>query len=405
MAGSERDARSVLGLLKDRDIALFLAGKLLSSSGAWIQNIAAAVLMFELTRSALMVGLVSTLQFFPTAALALLAGMLSDRVDRRRLLMWGRGLSACVICGLSLLLILRGVDGFGGPPVLLAVMGLSGVGWAISMPPMQALIPALVPPADLEQALATNAAVPSLARTVGPVIGAGLLVLGGPALAFGVAGAGHVLFVVLLMIVRPRPVARLGRASIFGGLGYLWIDRRALWLIVGVAMLNFGADPVLTLSPSLANSLDYGEEAVGFLVTTFGAGAVFLSVALRRLRRLLTLRLTGIVGYLVAGIGLAVVAFSTELIGALVGFFLNGVGWMMATVSVTTRIQRRVPEELRGRVMALWSLAFLGCRPVAALASGWIADEVSLQAAFLTAAVLTGLSAVFSRVSYPEPLR
>ena len=171
-------------------------------------------------------------------------------------------------------------------------------------------------------------------------------------------------------------------------------------VIMGVVMLNFGADPVLTLSPSLVDTFGHGDEAVGYLITAFGVGAVTVTVTLRVLRRFMTLRVSGIVGYLVAAAGLGFVSVTMELGPALVGFFINGAGFMMANVSVNTRIQRRVPEELRGRVMALWGLAFLGCRPIAALISGWVADEFGLAVALLMVAVLTAFSAMFSRVSY-----
>ncbi|HSI92544.1 MAG TPA: MFS transporter [Jiangellaceae bacterium] len=390
--------RTAPALLRDRNFGPFVVGKIVSSCGVWIGQIAAAVLMFELTRSAFMVGAVSMMLFAGPLLLALWTGALVDRRDRRHLLMVGRGISALAAGMLALLLVGSGVN----PQVLLVSAAVMGVGHAVSLPAMQALTPGLVPDEDLEQALAFASVAPSIARTVGPALGAGLLVVGGPELAFATAALTHASFVLVLAVVRARPQRREdGRPSIFGGLRYLVHDRTTLLLMAGVAMMGFGADPVITLTPSLADRLGGGSELVGLFASVFGVGAVLVVVAFRRLRGMLTLRLVGVAGYLVVGLGLVVAAVVPSVQGAAIGFLINGAGFMMATVALTTRIQRRVPDELRGRVMALWGVAFLGSRPVAAPINGAVADLVSVQAAMLAAAAVVVAAALLARVRYP----
>lgn len=317
--------------------------------------------------------------------------------------MVGRALSGVAMGGLALAILVLGLDDFGGPPVLLFAMGISGIGWAISAPSMQALIPAIVEMRDLEPALAANAAVPSIARSVGPVLGAGLLVIGGPAAAFAAASAGHLLLGVILAFVRTRPLSKAtSRPKILGGVRYLASDRYVTLLIIGVAMLNFGAEPVMTLSPSIADALDLAPEAVGYLVSAFGIGAILMTLVLRPVRAVLNLRQTSHLGYVIAASGLVVVATTSSFLGAIAGFLINGLGFMMATVAVNTRIQKRIPEELRGRVMAIWGLAFLGLRPVAALANGWMADGIGVRPAVLASAAVALISAQFTRVRSPD---
>lgn len=390
--------RTAPALLRDRNFGPFVVGKIISSCGVWIGQIAAAVLMYDLTRSAFMVGAVSMVLFAGPLLLALWTGALVDRRDRRRLLMVGRGISALAAGVLALLLVGSGI----GPQVLLVGAAVMGVGHAVSLPAMQALTPGLVPDEDLEQALAFASVAPSIARTVGPALGAGLLVLGGPALAFAVASLTHGFFVLILGWVRARPQRREdGRPSIFGGLRYLVNDRTTRLLMVAVAMMGFGADPVITLTPSLADRLGGGSELVGLFASVFGIGAVLVVVVFRRLRGLLTLRLVGVTGYLVVGVGLVVAAAVPSVPGAAAGFLINGAGFMMATVALTTRIQRRVPDELRGRVMALWGVAFLGSRPIAAPINGAVADLVSVQTAMLAAAAIVVAASLLARVRYP----
>jgi MFS family permease len=377
-------------LLRDRAFGPFVAGKVLSSCGNWIQQIAAVVLMFELTRSAFMVGMASVLLFAGPLVLALWIGVLVDRYDRRLLLMIGRVISGLAVGLLAIALAAFGVDGFGGPTVLLVTAAVMGVGHALSAPAMHALTPALVPDEDLEQALAFSSAAPSIARTVGPAVGAGLLLLGGPALAFGFAALTHWLYVAILAAISARPQQREATAPrILGGLRYLLTARAAGILLLAIALLGFGADPVLTLAPALADQLGGGEQLVGLFVSVFGAGAVVVVVLFRTLRRVLALRTVGVAGFLTVVIGLAIVALAPSATGATVGFLINGAGFMMATVALNSRIQRHVPDPLRGRVMALWGVAFLGSRTIAAPFNGAMADLLSVTAAILIAAAVS----------------
>lgn len=403
-SGSVVRGRTAWTLLRDRTFGPFVLGKILSSSGNWVQQIAAAVLMFELTRSALMVGMVSVIMFAGPLLLALWTGALTDRLDRRHLLMAGRIVSAAGAGLLAVLLMVLGVDDFGGRVVLLACVAVMSLGHALSAPAMQALTPGLVPDEDLEQALAFASVAPSIARTVGPALGAGLLILGGPALAFAAAAGTHVLFAFVLLWIRARPQRRgTGRPSIFGGVGYLINDRRAGLLLVAIALLGFGADPVLTLTPSLAHQLGGGSRLVGLFATAFGLGAVLTVLLFRPLRHLMSLRRAGVAGFLTVAVGLTAAASLPGAGGAAAGFGVAGAGFMMATVALNTRIQRRVPDELRGRVMALWGVAFLGSRPVAAPINGTIADLSSVTAALLTSAVIVLAAALLARVRYGSP--
>lgn len=389
MSWSERRSRRPLELLWDRAFGPFVVGRVLSSCGSWIQQIAAAVLMFELTRSALLVGAVSVVLFGGPLVLALWTGALTDLLDRRKLLMVGRGLSTTAAGALATLLLVRGVDEFGGPAVLLVGAGVMGIGHSLSAPAMQALTPGLVANEDLEQALAYASVAPSIARTVGPALGGGLLLLGGPGLAFAAAAAMHAILVAVLAMIRvKRPQRRVsGRPGIFGGIRYVLANRTVGLVLVAIALLGFGVDPVITLTPPLAAEMG-GDELVGLFASAFGVGALIAVLVFQRLRTWLSLRRTGVVGYLVVALGLVIVGAFGSVAGVVAGFLVAGWGFMIATVTNNTRIQRGVPDELRGRVMALWGVAFLGSRPIAAPINGAIADATSVTIAMFAAAAV-----------------
>lgn len=333
--------RGALELLVDRTFGPYFGGKLISSFGMWIQNLGSSVLMFDLTGFAFMVGMVSVMQFLPAALFALFAGALTDQFDRRRLLILGRTVAGGAVLVLAALLTVLGTEGFGGPIVLLALVFVAGLGWTLSNPAQQALLPSLVPMADLETALALNASGPSIARTVGPALGA-LLLVAGPHMTFWVGGLAHLAFAAVLVFIRGRPQELpRQRPSVWGGLRYLRDDRKAMALMIGVAFVAIGADPVMTLSPSIAAELDGGDQAVGILVFAFGLGAVSFTLTVRLIRQVLGLRILGVLGFWTLATGLVVVGLAGHLWVAAAGFVLAGAGFMMGSVTLNTRIQRR----------------------------------------------------------------
>lgn len=169
-------------------------------------------------------------------------------------------------------------------------------------------------------------------------------------------------------------------------------------LVIGMALLAFGVDPVITLTPSMADQLGGGSALVGLFASAFGVGAILAIVLFRVIRRLLSLRRTSVAGFLFVALGLACAAVAPSVAGGATSFLIAGAGFMMAAVALNTRVQGRVPDELRGRVMALWGVAMLGSRPLAAPVNGAIADHASVTVALLGAAAIVLASALLVRV-------
>jgi MFS family permease len=398
--------RTTVALLRDRTFGPFTIGKIFSACGNWVQTIAAAVLMYDLTGSALMVGSVSVVLFAGPLLLALWTGQLTDRRDRRLVLIAGRTISAVSVGLLAVALLVAGIHGFGGPGVLLAFAAVMSIGNALTGPAMHAITPGLVPDEDLEPALALASVAPSLARTVGPAAGAGLIVLGGPGLAFAVAAATHAAFVAVLLVIRARPRQRgADGPGLLGGVRYLISQRSSGLLVIAMAMLAFGADPVITLAPSMADRLGGGSELVGVFASAFGSGAVLIALTFRQLRRLASLRHLGVAGFVGLAAGLVGVALAPSANGVTGGFAVAGAGFMLGAIALQTRVQRRVPDELRGRVMAMWGVATLGSRPLAAPINGAIADHVSVTAALLFAAGVVLSASLLARVRTGDVLQ
>lgn len=383
-------ARGSLRLLGDPTFGPFFVGQLLATAGVWVHNIAAAIVVYELTRSAALVGAVSIAQFGPQLLLASWSGAMADRGDRRRQVVWGRLVTVLGSGGLALWIATIGLDGVPGALAVVAAALVVGIGFALGGPAMQALIPSLVRPSELASGVTLSAAPFTLARAGGPAIGALIVTTAGPAAAFAVAAASNLAFAVLVMVLAIPHVERspASDGSVRAGFRHIRGDGAVLALLLGACTVGIGADPVITLSPPIADALGGGSRLVGWLASAFGIGAVLAFPLLGWLRRRAGLPRMASGGLLVMAAGLGLLALAPVAWLALGAMGIAGVGITLAVTSLSTQLQQRSPEHLRGRIMAVWLIAFLGSRPLAAGVNGGIADVLSPAAAL---AVVVGV--------------
>jgi MFS family permease len=390
----------------DRTFGPYFWGNIASSMGMWAYSIAAVVLIFELTGSPLYVGLVTIVQFSMPLVVAPVGGALADRFDRRRLLIAAQGASAAAAGALAWALTWPGTDRAAAVWWLLIVSFALGVGIAITDPARHALVPALVAPADLGQAVALNTVTFNVGRAAGPAVAGLLLVSAGAEVVMLLTALCYAVFVVTLLVIRPRPTERHGGAErgMAAGLRHVLDDRRKLALLLGVGVAGIASDPVITLTPLLAGELvgpsggsfgiDSEELAVGLLAAAFGVGAVMTMFGLHFLHRRFGRQRVGIAGLALLGLTMAGLAVAPNLAVAGAVLITAGVGYFLAITSLTTLLQLTIPEFLRGRVMALWGVCFLGSRPVAAFVDSHLAHLFSPQTALLALAAAVGVAAV-----------
>lgn len=395
MTIDERPARGSFRLLADPVFGPFFVGKLLSTAGIWIHNIVAAILAYELSGSAFVVGLVSVAQFSPQLLFAPLSGALADRGDRRRQLIVGRLIAASGSGGLAIAIAVVGVEGLPGAwPVVLAAL-VVGIGFVVGGPAMNALLPSLVRPNELAGAIALNSIPFTVARAGGPAVGALIASTTGPAAAFAVAGVANLLFALIILPLRiqGRAAPNAGDRRVRAGFQYLRTDPAIVLLLIGVAAIGVGADPVITLTPSLSAGFGAGSTLVGVFASSFGVGAGSGFLVLTPLRRRLGLDRLATTGLSLMAFGLTSAAISPTPALAIVALGVAGSGMTLSLTSLSTQLQQRLPDELRGRVMALWSVAFLGSRPIAAGLNGALADATSARVAFVVTASLVAVAA------------
>ena len=370
-------------VLRTREFGFYFLGNALSASGGWFQNLAGALLIYRLTHSAFLLGVLNFSNFIPILVLAPWAGSIADRVDRRRLLLLTQTIAVGLAGGLA---VLR----WGGAATPAVVIGFAlalGVVSAFSAPAQQALIVSLVPREEVSTAVALNSMTFNLARVLGPALAAVTVTYLGIAAAFALNSLSYLVFVCVLLLVRPRPQRRATaeESRLSESFHLLRREPRLVAFLLIVTAVGFASDPVNTLAPAFAHAFGHRDTVSGAIIGVFGAGAVTAAflvagrVVASRRRMAITLAL----------LGSGIVAFSLSpwLPLGLVLLFVAGFGYLASNTAATTQLQLGVDETQRGRIMALWSMGFLGLRPVASLLDGVIASVAGVRTAGVVLAV------------------
>jgi MFS family permease len=383
-----------LQALSHRDYRLFWIGQLLSRIGTWMQSVGQAWLVLELTNSPFRLGLISTLQFGPVLLFSFVGGVLSDRVAKRKLILATQiamMLQAFALSGL----VWTGHIEYWHVAVLAAIYGVAN---SLDMPARQAYVVELVGKPDLLNAIALNSAVFNGARVVGPALAGSLIAAYGVGTAFLINGISFVAVLAALVAMRtdgaPHPGARATmREEIMQSLRYAGRTPRillvlALLLFVSLFVINFNV-----VVPLIARDVfAAGAHGFGLLMACLGVGAVLgaVGVASAGLRRPSMAMV--VVAALVASAGVLGLGFVRRF--ALAGAILvvTGMAQIVFTSSVNSTVQITVPDAMRGRMMSLYVLVFVGVTPLGAFVTGWLAETFGIA----TACALGGAGGLIS---------
>jgi len=406
-AASESPQRTTLAArfsaLGHRNFRLFWTGQLISLVGTWMQSVAQGWLMHRITHSAFWLGLLGFTQFFPVMLFSLWAGVIADRVNRRRLLLWTQSLFLLQAAALALLAT-TGVLSPAHPErawMLLALAGFYGLVSALDMPTRQSFIVELVGKEHLPNAIALNSSAFNTARIVGPAVAGVLLAVVGEGGCFWLNALSYVAVIwSLTRIVLPSRESDLSgpqtRSTLMEGVRYAWTTRpiRNLLLLLGVTA-GIGFQYQLLLPVYARDILHAGPKTYGLLVTAFGAGALLGALRLTGKQDRSKLRFNLLVGLGACGVGLAVFAWSRFLLLSLAAGALGGFGLIVYLASTNTMLQLMIEDRFRGRVMSLYTLMFAGTAPIGALAAGALAQRFGAPFSTSCSAVLMLLGALF----------
>ncbi len=394
-------ARSrTFAVLRHQGFRWIWLGALFSNVGNWMETVAQSWLVQEQTRSPFMVELLAASEFIPAALLMLSAGALADRHDRRKLVLFGQIAMMVLAAVLAVLTHL----GLASPWVIIALAFAEGAAWASVTPAWQALVPALVPRAELPAAIALNSAQFNSARLVGPMIAGALLTAAGAAFVFDLNVLSFVGIVAVIWVVR-IPAAPLAAAHTSGGelahsggvrAAVRWAthERGPRRLIIGLFAFALCAAPVQGLLPSYADSvLHIGAHGYGLLLSCLGAGAIVGALTLSRVshnyprHHLIPLSMLGF------SLCAMLYAFSRRPVLCGAALTVGGVFWVWSLAGSSTAMQLLVPDQLRGRAMSVLSLATTGPLPLGHLLGGTLAHTLGIRPAML---ITSGALACFA---------
>ncbi|WP_348268452.1 MFS transporter [Edaphobacter paludis] len=370
--------------LRHRNFRLFFTGQSISLIGTWMTRIATAWLVYRLTGSALLLGVVGFAGQIPTFLLAPFAGVLVDRLNRRNLLVWTQvlaGVQSLAMAALTLAKVITIHE-------IIALSAFQGLINAFDMPGRQAFLVQMVSEGegnpdkqDLGNAIALNSSMVNMARLIGPALAGIVIAAVGEGYCFAIDGFSYIAVVVsLLMMVIPLASPRSASAPMLEQLkeGWSYVTgfppiRTILTLF---ALLSLMGMPFVILMPIFASQvLHGGPHTLGFLMGASGVGALVsaLSLAFRKTVRGLTTMIQ--ISAAVFGAALVLFGLSRNLLLSLLLMTVVGFGMMQGMAASNTVIQTLVPEDKRGRVMSYYTMAFVGMAPFGSLLAGALAHR------------------------------
>jgi MFS family permease len=384
----------------------YFVGQIISVSGTWMQGLAQVWLILELTnRNGTAVGLVTAFQFLPMLLLGSWGGVLADRVDKRKLL-FGTQIAAGLLALALGIIVSAGAAAVWNVYLMSVLLGFVNV---VDNPARQTFVLEMVGREDLPNAVSLNSVVMNSSRIVGPAVGALLINAFGLAPCFYINAASYIAVIIALAmmetsLLHPFPRVERAKGQIREGFRYAWSERLVRTPLLMMAVIGTLAFNFQVVIPLIATkTFDTGIGGVGALLSTMGAGAVLggLSVASRRgvsYRRLLTLAM-------VMGVTILAAAAAPTYALEIVAIFAMGASAFAFIAVANTTIQLTSAPEMRGRVMALYAIAFLGSTPIGGPIVGWISQQFGARAGFAIggiAAIVATAAAAWSIAQHRE---
>ena len=390
--------RRATSALSNRNFRFFLTGQLISYTGFWINNIAMSWLVYRLTGSAALLGLVTFTSQFPTFLLAPFAGVHVDRLNRKRVLQITIGLSAIQSLLLGVLALTNVIT-----VTQLIILGIAqAIIDAFYLPARQAFLSEIISDKQtLSNAIALNAASFHFARLVGPAIGGILIYFIGEGGCFVIDAISYIAVLISLFFINPDIIntsKRVGSVlqDLGDGINYILTNTRVRLLISFVSFFCLiGISHTMLLPVLVRQHYEGSSNLLGILVGSSGfgslVGAIVLAVKSNEASLIQRMRLCGIL----FAISLTMISLLVPLPITILCLFICGFCFITIAAGANTLIQTAVPDHYRGRVMSFFAMSFTGMMPLGAIGSGWVADVLGLSGALLIAGVFAAIGGIW----------
>ena len=393
-----RDYSHAWRALRHRNFRLFFGGQSISLIGTWMTRIATAWLVYRLTKSALLLGTVSFAGQIPTFLVAPFAGVLVDRMDRRKVLVWTQALAMVQSLALAALTLTHLIN----IHEVLALSVFQGIINAFDMPGRQAFMVQMVEDrGDLSNAIAINSSMVNLARLVGPSLAGLVIAATNEGWCFLIDGVSYIAVIISLLMMRVQVEAVTRHAAsmveqLKEGWAYVSTFVPIRTILMLFALISLMGMPFVVLMPVFAVQVLYGgPHTLGFLMGALGVGALIsaLSLVVRKSVRGLLKMIP--IAAAVFGVGLVAFGLSHALWLSLLLMLVTGFGMMQGMTASNTIIQTLVPEDKRGRVMSYYTVAFVGMAPFGSLLAGALGHSIGSQRTVMISGVACVLGAMW----------
>ena len=391
--------------LRSRNYRLFVAGQGVSLIGTWMQQVAMSWLIYRMTGSAMLLGVIGFTSQIPSFVLAPVAGVLADRWEKRRLLLATQALALTQAALLSVI-VLTGVVQIWHILLLSLFLGIVN---AFDIPIRQSFVVQMVDSReDLSNAIALNSSMVHAARLIGPTI-AGLLVASvGEGICFAINSASYVAVIAALAAMRLAPYhPRLQNQRVLQefreGVKYAFGFEPIRSILLILALVSLMGMPYAVLIPIFAREVLHGSShTYGFLMAASGCGAFIGAFYLASRRNVVGLGMVIVRAAVFFGVGIAVFAVSTRFILSMASLVLAGFGAMTLVASCNTILQTISEEDKRGRVMSFFTMSFIGMTPFGSLIAGSLAGSIGAKGTLLIGAVCCSAGGVFFFTQLPQ---
>ncbi|MFA5972451.1 MAG: MFS transporter [Lentimicrobiaceae bacterium] len=390
--------------LKYKNYRLFIGGQSLSLIGTWIQMVATTWLVYKITNSAFMLGVVGFSGQIPLFILAPIAGIIADRWNKKRILLVTQSLALVQALVLSVIVFTNIVTVWH----LIVLSIILGIINAFDMPIRQAFVIDMLDnqKQDLSNAIALNSSMVNGTRLIGPSIAGILIATVGDGWCFAINSLSYVAVIISLLrmniisIPKIKSTARV-LTELKEGFSYTFGFKPIKYLILLLALVSLVGTPLTLLAPVFAKDYLHGNSSTfGFLMSAYGAGALFGAIYLLNRKNVLGLGKLIAFSVLLFGTGLIVFSVSRILWLSIIMMIISGMGMMLHVASTNTLLQTITEENKRGRVMSFYSMAFLGMAPFGNLVSGSLAGLIGAPGTLILggASCIIGVSVYFKKL-------
>ncbi|HWM25777.1 MAG TPA: MFS transporter [Chthoniobacterales bacterium] len=389
--------RKTFAALKHRNFRLFFSGQLISFTGTWMTTTAQGWLVYQLTGSKVLLGLVAAAASAPMLFFATWGGWVADRYPKRSVIVVTQTCQMLMSLTMAALVWSKLVQPW--QIIVLAIFG--GITMAFDMPARQSFVIEMTSREDLMNAISLNSSAFNCARIIGPSIAGFLMAQVGIAMCFLLDGLSFIAVIsgLLLMRLPKRETQIESDAGPIGqaleGFRYVWGHRRVLTILSLFAVVGIFGWSYSVLIPAFAQDvLHLGANGYGMLMAGSGVGALAAALTVASAGHILPTRIMALGGIGIFSVALALFAFNKNIYVATVLLAIVGFGIVLYFSTSNTVLQSIVPDEMRGRVMGIWTLIFGGMIPLGSLQAGLMADFLGTPATIAIGALVCALAAL-----------